>query len=112
MLRSGGLVVLPTDTVYGLCASPRDPAAVARLNELKGRTEQPIALVAASAQALIDFVPGLSGRWQKLLEVLLPGAYTLVLPNPERRLPWLSPDREETIGVRVPELPEQARKVL
>jgi L-threonylcarbamoyladenylate synthase len=112
VLRSGGLVVLPTDTVYGLCASPRDPAAVARLNELKGRTEQPIALVAASAQALIDCVPELSERWQKLLEVLLPGAYTLVLPNPERRLLWLSPDREETIGVRVPELPEQARKVL
>jgi L-threonylcarbamoyladenylate synthase len=112
VLEAGGLVVLPTDTVYGLCAAPQNAAAVARINELKGRAEQPIALVAASAQALIECVPELSGRWQKLLEALLPGPYTLVLPNPERRLPWLSPGREETIGVRVPELPEQARKLL
>lgn len=112
VLRSGGLVVLPTETVYGLCASPRDPAASARINELKRRPEQPIALVAASVGALADCVPELSGRWQKLLEALLPGPYTLVLPNPERRLPWLSPGREATIGVRVPELPGQAREVL
>jgi L-threonylcarbamoyladenylate synthase len=112
VLRSGALVVLPTDTVYGLCASPREAAAVARSNELKGRPEQPIALLGASVQALIDCVPELSGRWQKLLEALLPGAYTLVLPNPEHHFPWLSPGREETIGVRVPELPEQTREVL
>lgn len=112
VLRSGGLVVLPTDTVYGLCASPRDPVASARINELKRRPEQPVALVAASVGALIDCIPELSGRWQKRLEALLPGPYTLVLPNPERRLPWLSPGREATIGVRVPELPEQARKLL
>lgn len=112
VLEAGGLVVLPTDTVYGFCAAPRIEAAVARINELKGRTKQPIALVAASAQALVECVPELAGRWQKLLEALLPGPYTLVLPNPERRLPWLSPGREETIGVRVPELPELSRKVL
>jgi L-threonylcarbamoyladenylate synthase len=112
VLEAGGLVVLPTDTVYGLCAAPQNAAAVARINELKERAEQPIALVAASVQALIECVPELSGRWQKLLEALLPGPYTLVLPNPERRLPWLSPGREETIGVRVPELPEPARELL
>jgi L-threonylcarbamoyladenylate synthase len=112
VLRSGGLVVLPTDTVYGLCASPRDSAASARINELKERPEQPIALVAASVGALVDCVPELSGYWQKVLERLLPGPYTLVLPNPERRLPWLSPGREATIGVRVPELPKPARKLL
>jgi L-threonylcarbamoyladenylate synthase len=111
-LRAGLPVVLPTDTVYGLCASSHEPAAAKRINELKGRPDQPIALVAASAQALVECIPELSGRWQKLLEDLLPGLYTLVLPNPERRLPWLSPGREATIGVRVPELPESAREVL
>jgi L-threonylcarbamoyladenylate synthase len=111
-LRTGLPVVLPTDTVYGLCASPHEPAAAKRINELKGRSDHPIALLAASSQALTDCVPELSGRWQKLLDQLLPGPYTLVLPNPERRLPWLSPGREATIGVRVPELPGQAREVL
>lgn len=112
VLEAGGLVVLPTDTVYGLCAAPHSAAAVARIDELKGRTKQPIALVASSAQALVECVPELAGRWQKLLEALLPGPYTLVLPNPGRRLPWLSPGREETIGVRVPVLPAQARELL
>ena len=111
-LRTGLPVVLPTDTVYGLCASPHEPAAAKRINELKGRSDHPIALLAASSQALTDCVPELSGRWQKLLDQLLPGPYTLVLPNPERRLPWLSPGREATIGVRVPELPGQVREVL
>jgi L-threonylcarbamoyladenylate synthase len=112
VLGSSGLVVLPTDTVYGLCASPEDEGAPARINELKGRAARPIALVAVSVDALVACVPELSGRWQRLLEDVLPGPYTLVLPNPGRRYPWLSPGRELTIGVRVPELPEPAMKVL
>jgi L-threonylcarbamoyladenylate synthase len=112
VLEAGGLVVLPTDTVYGLCAAPKSASAVARINELKGRAGQPIALVAASTEALVECIPELADRWQKLLEELLPGPYTLVLPNPERRLPWLSPGREETIGVRIPELPLAARELL
>jgi L-threonylcarbamoyladenylate synthase len=112
VLEAGGLVILPTDTVYGLGAAPDSEAAVARINELKGRTSQPIALVAASARALVECVPELAGRWQKLLEQLLPGPYTLVLPNPKCRLSWLSPGREETIGVRIPELPKSAKQLL
>jgi L-threonylcarbamoyladenylate synthase len=111
-LRAGELVVLPTDTVYGLCASPRETAAIDRINELKGRASQAIALLAASTEALIECVPELRAGWQTLLEELLPGAYTFVLPNPARRLRWLSPGREGTIGVRVPELPQAAREVL
>lgn len=111
-LRAGLPVVLPTDTVYGLCVTPDDSAGIEQINELKGRPERPVALVAASVQGLVDCVPELADHWQELLEVLLPGAYTLVLPNPRRRAPWLSPGREETIGVRVPQLPEEARLVL
>ncbi len=111
-LRAGDLVVLPTDTVYGLCAPARNAVAVARINELKRRPSQSIAIVAASTEALIECVPELRFGWQTLLEEVLPGPYTLVLPNPKRRLRTLSPGREETIGVRVPELPESSRRVL
>jgi tRNA threonylcarbamoyl adenosine modification protein (Sua5/YciO/YrdC/YwlC family) len=61
---------------------------------------------------LIECVPEFRLGWQTLLEEVLPGPYTLVLPNPKRRLRTLSPGREETIGVRVPELPELSRQVL
>jgi L-threonylcarbamoyladenylate synthase len=47
-----------------------------------------------------------------IARTLLPGPYTLVLPNPARRFPWLTGDSPYTIGVRVPELPEPARRIL
>lgn len=111
-LQAGDLVVLPTDTVYGLCASAHNAVAAARINEVKKRPELAIAIIAASTEALIECVPEFRLGWQTLLEAVLPGPYTLVLPNPKRRLRTLSPGREETIGVRVPELPELSRQVL
>jgi L-threonylcarbamoyladenylate synthase len=108
-LRAGRAVVLPTDTVYGLCAEPTE-AAAAMVAQLKGRAEpQPIALLAGSVEALLDEVPELP---EPLLRALLPGAYTLILPNPARRFPWLAGDKPEAIGVRVPELPAATATVL
>jgi L-threonylcarbamoyladenylate synthase len=103
-LDAGGLVVIPTDTVYGLACRPDREDAVRQLSALKGRpSSQPIALVAASVDALLELVPELHGRAETAARALLPGPYTLVLPNPARRFPWLVGDRPETIGVRVPD---------
>jgi L-threonylcarbamoyladenylate synthase len=112
-IRAGKPVVLPTDTVYGLCASPLRPQPVQGLYRLKGRPEgQPTALIAADVQALIECIPELRGPFARLARALLPGQLTLVLPNPTRRLPWLTGSRPETIGVRVPELEGQARAIV
>jgi L-threonylcarbamoyladenylate synthase len=101
-IAAGGLVVIPTDTVYGLACDSDREQAVRALSELKGRpAAQPIALVAASVDALLGRVPELRGH---AALALLPGPYTLVLPNPERRYPWLTGARPDTIGVRVPDL--------
>jgi L-threonylcarbamoyladenylate synthase len=106
-LRTGQPVVLPTDTVYGLCADPDRAEPVQRLYELKGRAaKQPTALVAADLQTLLERVPELRGR------PILPGPFTLILPNPARRYPWLTGKRPETIGVRVPDLSGPGRAVL
>jgi L-threonylcarbamoyladenylate synthase len=102
-IRRGEPVVLPTDTVYGLCADAYGEAAVRRLYRLKGRDEvQPMALVAADVDVLLDAVPELRGRPGAIARALLPGPYTLILPNPARRFPWLTGNRPPTIGVRVP----------
>ena len=62
-LRAGQPVVLPTDTVYGLCADPYRAEAAERLYELKGRAaKQPTALVAADLETLFKWVPELRGR--------------------------------------------------
>jgi L-threonylcarbamoyladenylate synthase len=91
-LRAGRAVILPTDTVYGLCALPEHEDV---LYELKGRDRsKPVALVAADVDALVAAVPG---RDRSVLERYLPGPYTLVFG---------------TVGVRVPELPPSAAAVV
>ena len=112
-LRAGMPVVLATDTVYGLCTTPYQPAPVERLRRLKGRDiKQPIALLASDVDMLFECVPELRGRAGSTVRALLPGPLTLVLPNPARRFRWLTGDRPDTIGVRVPELPGDARAIV
>ena len=98
-IESDELVVIPTDTVYGLACRPDREEAVRALSALKGRSaDQPIALVAASIDALFELIPELPpSRIRR-------GPFTLVLANPARRFSWLSGARHDTIGVRVPEL--------
>jgi L-threonylcarbamoyladenylate synthase len=106
-------VLLPTDTVYGLCVNPYRAEFAQRLYRVKGREElQPIALVAGDLDMLFECVPELRGRSGTIARALLPGPYTLVLPNPARRYRWLTGSRPETIGVRVPEVTGAAREVL
>jgi len=91
-LRAGRAVILPTDTVYGLCALPEHEDV---LYQLKGRDpSKPVALLAADIDALIAARPELD---RTVLERYLPGPYTLVF---------------ETVGVRVPNLPPQAVDVV
>lgn len=104
-IRDGALAVLPTDTVYGLvCTAFRQQPAV-DLYRLKGRNEiQPTAFLASSVDVLLECIPELRGRPATIARALLPGPFTLVLPNPAGRFSWLSESRPETIGVRVPAL--------
>lgn len=112
-LRAGKPVILPTDTVYGLCAAAHEPEPTERLYRLKGRDPaQPSALLAADLDTLLECVPELRGRAEQIARALLPGAYTLILPNPARRYPWLTGSSPDAIGVRVAPLPDAAALVL
>jgi L-threonylcarbamoyladenylate synthase len=112
-LRAGLPVVLPTDTVYGLCANAYSEESVRRAYELKGREPlQPSALLAGDVDMLLECLPELRGRVGAILRALLPGPFTLVVPNPAGRYRWLTGERTDTIGVRVPELPAPAEAVL
>jgi L-threonylcarbamoyladenylate synthase len=112
-IRAGKLVLLPTDTVYGLCTTAYRDGPAWQLYRLKARgEEQPIAMVASSVDILFECIPELRGRAGVIARTLLPGPLTLVLPNPARRFRWLTGRRSDTLGVRVPELPEPAQRVL
>jgi L-threonylcarbamoyladenylate synthase len=112
-LCAGELVILPTDTVYGLAATADGEEPCRRLYLLKHREGiQPTALVAASVDRLLECVPELRGRAETIARAVLPGPFTLVLPNPARRFGWLTGRRPDTIGVRVPALSGPAAAVL
>ena len=102
--------MLPTDTVYGLCADPHFETAAREIYRLKRRpAEQPLALLAKDVDTLAGLVPELP---RAILRALLPGPYTLVLLNPQQRFRWLTGSAPETIGVRVPELAGPGAEVL
>lgn len=108
-IEAGRPVVLPTDTVYGLCARPDAAATLARL---KGRDDkQPLALLAADVDTLFGKIPELRDQ-ATVVRTLLPGRLTLILPNPAHRYDWLTGDRHDAIGVRVPELEGAAREIV
>jgi L-threonylcarbamoyladenylate synthase len=105
-IRVGEPVVLPFDTVYGLAARP-DEESTRRLYAVKGRAAQkPTALVAHGPESLVESIPELE------TELLLRGPFTLIVPNPARRFPWLTGTRPDTIGLRLPELTGVAADVL
>lgn len=100
-LRAGGVVGLPTDTVYGLAALPTVPSAVERLYEIKGRpTDKPIALLVPSVDAASMLVE-LEGEAERLARAHWPGALTLVLAAAVPLAEWVG-DRGLTVGVRMP----------
>jgi L-threonylcarbamoyladenylate synthase len=101
VLRAGGVVVFPADTVYGLACDPESPDAVARLYELKGRPPDKPAAVMFFA---LDDLPELGPRTRALAEELLPGMVTLLVPSD--RYPLAGGGG--TLGLRVPDLPHFA----
>jgi L-threonylcarbamoyladenylate synthase len=112
-INAGKLVILPTDTVYGLCTNAyrREPAE--KIFEVKGRDrQQAIALVASDLEMLFECIPELRGRPATIARELLPGPYTLVFPNPANRYRWLTGARPDTIGIRVPAVEGYGKQVL
>lgn len=105
-LAGGGAVVLPTDTVYGLAALPRDPAATDRLFELKGRsTHTPVAVLCADVDQVLELVdPSAEALVRAAGRSWWPGPLTLVLPRRIGVSLHLG-EPDTTIGVRIPDHP-------
>lgn len=102
VLREGGLIAFPTDTVYGLGADVHNREAVARLYVVKGRAEEKaIPVLAASAQALSTVARPFPAMATRLAERYWPGPLTLVVC----RMPDLPPEVTpyDTVAVRVPD---------
>ena len=96
VIRRGGLVAFPTETVYGLAADATNPKAIERLNQVKGRPpEKPYSLHLHSAAQVQDFVTAVSPVAAKLMERFWPGPLTIVMPSKDGK----------TVGFRLPNHP-------
>jgi L-threonylcarbamoyladenylate synthase len=103
-LRSGGVVLLPTDTVYGIAVEAARPAATAQLFALKDRSEgQPVAVLVAGVDQAVELVDGPGAGVRRVMDRLWPGPLTLVLRrSPSSAALDLGGD-PSTIGVRCPD---------
>ena len=102
----GGVALFPADTVYGLATDPDSREGVERLYRLKGRPpDRPAAVMFFRLELALAALQELGQRTHGALERLLPGALTLVLPNPARRFPLACGPEPERLGLRVPDLP-------
>jgi tRNA threonylcarbamoyl adenosine modification protein (Sua5/YciO/YrdC/YwlC family) len=100
-----GLVVLPTDTVYGLAADAFDPAAARRLLRAKGRgRSMPIPVLVGGAETLEALTMGVSATAHDLAEAFWPGGLTLICRQ-QRSLRWDLGDSRGTVAVRMPNQP-------
>ena len=102
VLERDGVVVLPTDTVYGLAALPSSRHAVERVFALKGRrADVPVAVLCASAAQALALAKPVPGA-ERVADRFWPGPLTLVLPR-RTGLDLHLGGREDTIGLRVPD---------
>jgi len=104
-IRAGELVVLPTDTVYGLGADAFDPVAVRRLLDAKGRGRAMPPPVLVGAAATLDALASAVPSWARdLVEKYWPGPLTLVLRE-QSSLQWDLGETRGTVAVRMPHDP-------
>jgi len=105
VLRRGGLVALPTETVYGLAADAQNPKAIAKVFEAKGRPlHHPLIVHLGSADELGQWAKNIPKTAWKLAEQFWPGPLTLLLQRAPRVLAAVT-GGQETVALRVPSHP-------
>jgi tRNA threonylcarbamoyl adenosine modification protein (Sua5/YciO/YrdC/YwlC family) len=104
VLAAGGIVIYPTDTVYGLGCSIENKNAIERIYLIKRqRTDKPFSFVCSDLTHISEYAH-VSNAAFKIMKRLVPGAYTFILPAARmKQLPKILVSKRKTVGVRVPD---------
>lgn len=104
ILRSGGVIIYPTDTVYGLGCNIFDSRAVERIARIKGvRIEKAnFSFICHDLSHLSVFTKQLDNSTFKLMKKYLPGPYTFILPA-SSKIPKIFKNKKKTVGIRIPD---------
>lgn len=102
-LRQGGIIIYPTDTVYGLGCDILQQKAVERICRIKKMDPRKaqLSFVCSDLSHLSDFAKPLSNPIYRLLKEYLPGPYTFILPA-SKMVPKILQSKKDTIGLRIP----------
>jgi tRNA threonylcarbamoyl adenosine modification protein (Sua5/YciO/YrdC/YwlC family) len=105
-LAAGGLVIYPTDTVYGLGCSIASKNAIERIHLIKGqRSDKPFSFVCSDLTHISEYAH-VSNAAFKIMKHLIPGPYTFILPAARMKgLPKILVSKRKTVGIRVPDSP-------
>jgi tRNA threonylcarbamoyl adenosine modification protein (Sua5/YciO/YrdC/YwlC family) len=103
-LHDGGVIIYPTDTVYGLGCDLMKLKAIERVAQIKGikREKANFSFICHSLSQLADFTRPIPNHTFKVMRRALPGPYTFIL-NANNRVPHFFQSRKKTVGIRVPD---------
>lgn len=105
VIQAGGVIVYPTETLYGIGANAWDGVAIAKVRSLKHRTDQrPILVIVHTRELLASLTDEIPPVAERLMEAFWPGPLTMVF-KASRRVPDLLSRGAGTIGVRIPSSP-------
>ncbi|MEZ5017248.1 MAG: L-threonylcarbamoyladenylate synthase [Flavipsychrobacter sp.] len=103
-LRDGGVIIYPTDTIYGLGCDIYNAKAIARIAQIKGvdPKKAQFSFVCADLSHISDYAKSIDTPTFRLLKQALPGPYTFIL-NASKQVPKTLKTKKDTVGIRVPD---------
>jgi len=103
-LLQGGVVIYPTDTIYGIGCNIFDSAAIARIARIKGidAKKAQFSFICSDLSHLSDYAKSVSTPIFRLLKTALPGPYTFIL-EASKQVPKQLKTKKDTVGIRIPD---------
>jgi len=102
VLKGGGVVIYPTDTVYGMGCDFANTKAVQRICQLKDTTPKSLSFICYDLSEISEYTRGLSTPIFKVMKKALPGPFTFIL-NANSKVPKVLNAKKKTVGIRVPD---------
>ncbi len=103
-LKSGGIIIYPTDTIYGLGCDIAQPKAIERICRIKNIDPQKaqLSFICRDLSHLSDYTKSIDTPLYRMLKSYLPGPYTFILPA-NKSVPKILKSKKDTVGIRVPD---------
>lgn len=102
VLKNGGIVIYPTDTIYGIGCDIFNPKAVERISRLKGVKPDQLSFICYDLSHISEYVRQLNTPVFKMMKKALPGPFTFIL-NSSSKVPKILNTKKKTVGIRIPD---------